>query len=102
MSLTYRLAFVLFFASFTPGHAASFDCTRAGTAHERHICLDPVLNASDTMMGTVFRSAVEAFPVQDFRKRLKGAGLWAMPIASVTLARTASTWSWSGLKYCGR
>ena len=66
MSLTYRLAFVLFFASFTPGHAASFDCTRAGTAHERHICLDPVLNASDTMMGTVFRSAVEAFPVPGF------------------------------------
>lgn len=47
-------------------HAASFDCKKASTAHEKLICSNPELSAADAQMGQAYRSAVKAFPLKGF------------------------------------
>ena len=48
------------------GQAASFDCARASTPHEKHLCADPALSAADGRMGQSYRAAAQAFPVKGF------------------------------------
>ena len=50
----------------TEGRAASFDCARASTSHERHLCADPALSAADGRMGESYRAALQSFPVKGF------------------------------------
>ena len=46
--------------------AASFDCAKAGTAHEKLICSESVLDQADLKMGEAYKKAVAAFPIKGF------------------------------------
>ncbi|WP_152658838.1 DUF3298 domain-containing protein [Devosia chinhatensis] len=48
----------LFGAPSIAAHAASFDCTKAGTPFERAICDNPELSAADTRLAATYESAV--------------------------------------------
>ena len=48
----------------SPARAASFDCARARTVHEHHICNSPALSKADGDMGIAFKAAVASFPVK--------------------------------------
>ncbi|BEV15822.1 hypothetical protein HBDW_26100 [Herbaspirillum sp. DW155] len=43
-----------------PAHAASFDCSKAGSANEKTICHDPELSAMDDQLGRAYRRARKA------------------------------------------
>lgn len=49
-----------------PVRAASFDCAKAVTAHEKHLCQSAILNSADERMGQSYRSALSTFPVKGF------------------------------------
>ena len=49
------LAFVAFFSLTGYVHAASFDCTKAGTAIEKQICNDGYLNGLDDVLGSNYK-----------------------------------------------
>ena len=49
-----------------PGNAASFDCAKARTKHEKHICSSPDINAADGRLGDAYRVAAQSFPVKGF------------------------------------
>lgn len=46
--------------------AASFDCKKAQTAHEKFVCADPVLNKLDAQMGQAYYKAQKNFPLPGF------------------------------------
>lgn len=60
----FHVGFALFCAGPTTSWAASFNCARATTAHEHHICDNSKLNAADTAMGDAYRVAAATFPVK--------------------------------------
>lgn len=45
--------------------AASFDCARARTYQEHHICNTPALNTADAAMGAAYKAASAYIPVKD-------------------------------------
>ena len=62
-----------------PAAAASFSCAKAYTAHEKHICNDPTLDAADGRMGQSYRSALSVFPVKDFVRATQQRFLLSYP-----------------------
>lgn len=66
MNLIY-LVFALVFIS--PAYAASFDCNKARTAHEKFICSTPELNEADSQLGLAYIQAMRTFKYSDFLKR---------------------------------
>jgi uncharacterized protein len=55
----HRIALLLASLPFAlPGHAASFDCTRAAASFERAVCADPQVSAADTAMAQRYAQAL--------------------------------------------
>lgn len=54
------LALVAFFSLTSYVYAASFDCTKAGTAIERQICTDGYLNGLDDVLGSNYKRMMAA------------------------------------------
>jgi uncharacterized protein len=47
-------------------HAASFDCKKATTSHEKLICSSPLLDELDSKMGDAYRVTNGAFPIKGY------------------------------------
>ena len=56
----------LLFCGASSAYAASFDCKKASTKHEKLICGTPQLDAADAQMGEAYKTAVNVFPVKGF------------------------------------
>lgn len=59
---------ILSLASLTTANAASFNCEKAVTDHERMICNSPSLSAADGEMGKAYQQALRSFPINGFIK----------------------------------
>jgi len=49
-------------------HAASFDCKKASTNHEKLICNNPELSEADSQLGDMYRSALKNFKYSELIK----------------------------------
>jgi len=61
-------AVALSLATISTVHAASFNCKKASTGHERMICVSPSLSAADGDMGKAYLEALRSFPIDGFIK----------------------------------
>ncbi len=64
------LSFVLSFLMSSYSLAASFDCNKASTNHEKMICNDPTLNALDEAMGRIYKqvAALDSSLIEEQRE----------------------------------
>jgi hypothetical protein len=68
LSFVLALGMIGGFCASSPSEAASFDCTKAKSAHEKLICSTPDLNSADEEMGTVYRAVDGGFPIKGFMR----------------------------------
>jgi len=75
--LLFSSASVLGALQLQPARAASFDCSRAGSANEKTICRDAELSALDDQLGRTYRRAREmAGDVRAFRSTSDAQWRW--------------------------
>ncbi|NQE50653.1 lipoprotein [Herbaspirillum rubrisubalbicans] len=75
--LLFSSAALLASLKVSTAQAASFDCSKAGSANEKTICHDPQLSALDDQLGQTFRLARQAAPdVRAFRAASDAQWLW--------------------------
>lgn len=63
---TIKIYLLTFFLISNSAIAASFDCSKASTAHEKLICSNPELNDADEKMGEAYKLTSKNFPVKGF------------------------------------
>ena len=61
-----KIIFTLFITFSIPVIAASFDCAKASTPHEKLICASPALSDADTQMGDAYKATNKSFPISGF------------------------------------
>ena len=56
-----KIILTLFMTLSIPVFAASFDCAKASTPHEKLICANPALSDADTQLGDVYKATNKSF-----------------------------------------